>query len=60
MAAEESCRRRYQVRHTLTHLLQRGLTGTAWEGKKGQMGIFANATLVADRSHPRELSLGAK
>lgn len=29
-------------------------------GQKGQMGIFANVTLATDRSHPRELSLGAK
>lgn len=46
--------------HTRTHTLQRGLTGQEVGGQKGQMGIFANATLATDRSHPTQLSLGAK
>lgn len=55
----KSCRRRLQVKGARTHVaawLDRHEVG----GQKGQMGIFANATLVTDRSHPMELSLGAK
>lgn len=55
----KSCRRRLQVEGARTHVaawLDRHEVG----GQKGQMGIFANATLVTDRSHPMELSLGAK
>lgn len=53
------CRRRLQAKGARTHVaawLDRHEVG----GQKGQMGIFASVTLVTDRSHPRELSLGAK
>lgn len=53
------CRRRLQVKGARTHVAA-WLVRHGVGGQKGQMGIFANVTLVTDRSHPWELSLGAK